>query len=83
MVKALIFENYRVISIKEVKCWTVIDLEGGGHLNLRRTITNRELADIIRDEKDPTIEIIATELPTNKTEYVKSLSYNSHAFYTL
>ena len=36
MVKALIFENYRVISIKEVKCWTVIDLEGGGTFKFKK-----------------------------------------------
>ena len=75
-----ISETYRdrVTGIREVKCWTIFDLENLERLQLRRTRTNRNLVAQLEGEE---IEIVVSKWPPLRERNLLSATYQGQQVY--
>ena len=53
-------EFYNILRVDQVKCWTTLNLEDGGHLQFKRTQLNESLVDKLVEKR---IEVVRARDP--------------------
>lgn len=73
--------KYKVIGVDDsIKCWTILNLEGGGHISVMRTSTNRGLLGKLEGN---IVEVVSSDSPpgSNGNSVVASVDYLNRRFY--
>lgn len=76
----IMHETYRLNGVEQIKCWTVLRLEGAFSIYLRRLYTNQTLVEkVVGDE----IEVRRIEHPPLPNSHILNIFYNGQIIYPL